>query len=100
MAPRPIHRGKALAIVPAQSASSKALDSFITRTIAPVLRQRGFSRRARSFSRSHEDLYHCVHVLAWKWNTPTEAQFTINLLVIWPRWHEVWTGKPCPANPV
>jgi hypothetical protein len=33
------------------------------------------------------------------WNTPDAASFTINLLVTWPRWHEVWTGRPFPSNP-
>jgi hypothetical protein len=62
--------------------------------VAPLLRAQSFSRRGRAFVRTSHDLLHCIHFQAWKWNTPAEAAFTVNLLVVWPRWHEVWTGQP------
>lgn len=80
-----------------QSLSSKLIDKLITRSIAPTLRSAGFTRRARAFERRSHDVVHCIHFLAWKWNTPNLAQFTGNVIVVWPRWHEVWTGRPFKA---
>ena len=80
-------------------ASSKALDILIGQALVPALRDRSFKRSGRTFTRLSGDLYHCVHVQASKWNTPEEAEFAVNLRVIWPRWHEIWVGKPVPSKP-
>jgi hypothetical protein len=32
-------------------------------------------------------------------NTPDEGRFTINLNVVLPFYHEMWTGQPLPKNP-
>ncbi|HVF40563.1 MAG TPA: DUF4304 domain-containing protein, partial [Gemmatimonadaceae bacterium] len=85
--------------MPERFASSKVLDVLIARALAPELRNRSFKRSGRTFTKLSEDLYHCVHVQTSKWNTPEEAEFTVNLRVIWPRWHEIWTGKSLPSNP-
>ena len=77
-----------------QSVSSKLIDKLISRSVAPPLRGAGFTRRARAFERRSQDLVHCVHFQSSKWNTPDSARFTGNVMVVWPRWHEVWTDKP------
>jgi hypothetical protein len=79
--------------VAAKSPSSKLVDQLITRYVAPGLRSAGFARRGRAFVRSSNDLLHCVHFQPSKWNTPDSASFTGNLLAVWPRWHEIWTGR-------
>ncbi len=33
------------------------------------------------------------------WNTPDAAEFTVNLNVVLPAFHERWTGTPMPTNP-
>jgi hypothetical protein len=33
------------------------------------------------------------------WNTPDSAQFTVNLIITWPYFHEKWAGQPFPKNP-
>jgi len=81
------------------SASAKALDRLVVDSLAPPLRAREFKRDARSFFHAAGDLFHCIWIQASRWNSPLEASFTANLRVVWPRWHEVYTGQPVGQNP-
>jgi hypothetical protein len=44
-----------------------------------------------------EELFHCVHFQASRWNLPDSARFTGNVIAVWPQWHELWTGQPFDA---
>src|SRR5687767_11066173 len=86
-----------LQAVATKSPSSRLIDSLITRSVAPGLRSAGCTRRGRVFVRQSQELFHCVHFQASRWNVPDSARFTGNVIAVWPHWHELWTGRPFDA---
>lgn len=76
-----------------RSDSAKAIDATVRRLARqPTLVS--FTRRGRWLIRSVADVYQCLYIQASMWNDPAEAQFAVNMYVIWPRWDELWTGRP------
>ena len=85
--------------MPSKSPTAQAIDKLIKEEIAPGLGAEGYKRSGRTFSKPSGELLHCVWIQASRWNSPIEASFTANLIVVWPRWHQVYTGKPISGSP-
>jgi hypothetical protein len=83
----------------ARSESSRLIDSIISLGAAPVLKEAGYRKVARSFFANTSPLAKVVQFQASMWNTPQSASFTINLNLVLPYFHEKWTGRPFPTNP-
>lgn len=82
------------------SASSKLIDAVIREGAAPLLREAGFKKKARSFCKDVGDLIHVVNFQSSRFNDPDSASFTINLNLVFPRFHEAYLlGSPFPKNP-
>jgi len=82
-----------------KSPSSNAVDNVIKSWIKSMLISEGFRKSGRSFHRQRADMIQVVNFQTTWTNTPERAQFTINLNVILPFYHEKWTGTILPKNP-
>lgn len=74
-----------------RSDSSKAIDATV-RLLARDEAFAGFQRRGRWLIKAVGDVFHCAWLQSSLWNTPTEADFALNLHVVWPPWEELWSG--------
>ena len=52
---------------------------------------------ARSFFADTGGRSKIVQFQASMWNTPDSAEFTINLKIGWPYFHEIWAGLHFPG---
>lgn len=82
-----------------KSTSGSVIDQIIATGIRQWFRERGFTRKGRSFFRADADLIRTANLQASWLNTPEDAHFAVNLGVEWSGWHEVWTGQPPRPNP-
>ena len=82
-----------------KSPSSKAVEAVIRGEVKSFLESEEFKKSGRSFHRQKDELLQVVNFQTTRLNTPDEAQFTINLNVVLPFYHEKWTGQPLPKNP-
>lgn len=82
-----------------KSPSSKAVDAIIQGDVKSSLKSETFKKSGRSFHRQKVEMIQVVNFQTTWLNSPEEAQFTINLNVVLPFYHEKWTGKPLPKNP-
>ena len=85
--------------MPLKSETSRLIDRIIAMGPAPLLKERGYRKLARSFHAATDGLYKVVQFQASMWNTPGSARFTINLMIVLPYFHEKWSGQPFPKNP-
>ena len=85
--------------MPIKSETSRLIDTIIASGPAPLLKTSGYRKMARSFYAKAGDLFKVVQFQASMWNTPDSAQFTLNLKIVLPYFHEKWLGKPFPKNP-
>jgi len=83
----------------ARSPSSRAVGEVIRIGPAPMLKARGYRRTARTFFQHEGELYKVVNFQASRWNSPDCAEFTVDLSVVLPFFHEMWTGRTFPRNP-
>lgn len=82
-----------------KSITSKLIDQIVGILGRDILGPAGYERKGRSFSQLAGQLYKVVHIQASMLNTPDSAQFAINLNIVLPYFHEIWTNKPFPSNP-
>jgi hypothetical protein len=82
-----------------KSPSSKAVDAVIQGKVKSILKSEEFKKSGRSFHRQKGEVLQVVNFQTTWLNTPDEAQFTINLNVVLPFYHEKWTGQPLPKDP-
>jgi hypothetical protein len=82
-----------------KSPSSKAVDAIIQGSVKSFLKSEKFKKSARSFHRHKDQMIQVVNFQTSWLNSPEKAQLTINLNVVLPFYHEIWTGKPLPKNP-
>jgi hypothetical protein len=83
----------------AGSVTARLIDAVIAAGTAPLLKAAGFRKAGRAFQRAAGCLFQVVQFQASQWNTPDHAQFTANLNIVQPFFHEVWSGRPFPSNP-
>ncbi len=77
----------------------QAIDSVLSGGISPLLQERGFKKKERSFHRRVGDLYHTIHVQASRHNTLNSGKFTLNLGIASPELAELWRDGRAPRNP-
>ena len=82
-----------------KSPSSKVIDAIISSGPRQFLKDQGFRKMARSFVKEVGGLYWIINFQSSMWNSPESARFTINVMLVLPFLHEVWTPHPLPANP-
>jgi len=82
-----------------KSPSSTAVDAVIQGEVKLLLKAEGFRKTGRSFHRARGEFTQVVNIQASQWNSPDSASFTVNLNVVLPFLHEIWTGRPLPKNP-
>jgi Domain of unknown function (DUF4304) len=82
-----------------KSETSRLIDAIIGLGASPLLKSLGYRKLARSFHAGAGELIKVVHCQSSMWNTPDTAQFTLNLNIVLPYFHEKWAGKPFPKNP-
>ena len=70
-----------------------------SRETAKRLAAAGFKRKGLHLYRKIEELFHGINFQASQWNTASEGQFTVNLIVTSPVLYTEWIGRPFPANP-
>jgi hypothetical protein len=86
-------------IVTNKSPSSKTVDAVVQGDVKSFLKSEGFKKSGRTFHRQNGEMLQVVNFQTTWLNTPDEAQFTINLNVVLPFYHEKWTGQQVPKNP-
>lgn len=82
-----------------KSPSSKAVDSVIQGKVKSFLKSEEFRKLGRTFHRPNGEVIQVVNFQTSWLNTPALAEFTVNLNVVLPFFHEMWTGRPLPRNP-
>jgi hypothetical protein len=82
-----------------KSVTSRLIDRIIASGPALLLKKAGYRKGARSFHLETGGLFKVIQFQASMWNTPNAAQFTANLNIVLPFFHEKWTGQPFPSNP-
>jgi len=83
----------------AKSRTASLIDTIIVAGAAPLLKASGYRKIARSFHAPADGLFKVVQFQTSPWNTPDSAQFTVNLNIVLPYFHEKWTGLSFPRNP-
>src|SRR5579862_7392146 len=63
---------------------SDAIDRIVTADLAKRLKQQGFARFGRNYSKPHERAVVCLNVQGSQWNRGAGGRFTINLGVYFP----------------
>ncbi|WP_183352958.1 DUF4304 domain-containing protein [Geomonas silvestris] len=82
-----------------KSPASQAIDSIIQESVSPLLKVEGFHKTARSFCRPQDDFIQVINFQSSVWNTPSSGQFTVNLNIVFPFYHQMLTNTPYPKNP-
>lgn len=82
----------------AQSITRKAI-AYVSKSIAPRMKDAAFRPRANHFHRHLGDLIHGVNFQASQWGASQEGSFTINLVVTSDWLYRAWSGRELPANP-
>jgi hypothetical protein len=85
--------------MPMKSETSRLIDQIIKTGPAPLLKEAGYRKLARSFHADAGGLFKVVQFQASMWNTPDSARFTVNLIITLPCFHEKCIGQPFPKNP-
>jgi len=75
------------------------MDNIVRDYVTPILKDEGFRKRGRTFFKEFEDIIWVLDIQSG-WNSPTTANFTINLGVVFPRVWDVINGGPRPENPI
>lgn len=82
-----------------KSPISEAVDQIVSMGIHPLLKERGFKKRGRTFHKRVGDLYHVVRVQASRYNEFDAGQFTINLGIASPEIAATWLHGSGFKNP-
>ncbi len=78
---------------------SKRIDAIIRGNLAPLLKERGFRKKARNFYRQHDDRVELINVQASQWNEGAEGQFTVNVGVYYPAISEITDAPSVKGMP-
>ena len=81
-----------------KSESSKKIDAIIAENPKKYLKEQDYKKSGRYFFKEVNELIHTIDFQASKHNIPVEANFTINTGIVFPYFHEKWTGTPLPKN--
>ncbi len=82
-----------------KSPTSRAIDCIIGSRPKALLKTHGFQKTARTFFLVAEPLVKIVSFQHSWLNRPEQAQFTVNVDITVPFFHETWTSQPMPRNP-
>src|SRR5262245_30553200 len=82
-----------------KSETSLLIDAIIALRPAPLLKKVGYRKVGRTFHAQAGKLFKVVQFQSSPSNTPASAEFTINLNIVFDKYHENWTGGPFPQNP-
>jgi hypothetical protein len=85
--------------MPMKSETSRLIDQIIKTGPAPLLKEAGYRKLARSFHADAGGLFKVVQFQSSMWNTPDSARFTVNLNIALSYFHEKCMGEPFPKNP-
>ena len=77
--------------------SGRFIDELIRRHIQPVLRERGFVRKARTWNRHRGTFIDVINVQASRWNANDSGSFTVNVGVFLPSVYSITWGKEPPS---
>lgn len=83
-----------------RSATSRLINEIIAAGPAPLLKESGYQKSARSFVARQGEVYKIVEFQPHRANSPELAEFTVNLTIAPPFVHEAWTGGPFPEDPI
>jgi len=83
----------------AKSQTSIWMDKIVKDHFAPILKDAGFRKRGRTFFKESEDIIKGLEIQSG-WNLPAKANFTINLLFIFPGGWEMTFANSRPDNPI
>jgi len=75
------------------------IDAIIKESLAPLLKNNGFKKKARSFYREFDNRIELINVQASKWNQGSEGQFTVNVGVYYPEVSEITDALPVKGMP-
>jgi len=81
-----------------KSDSSKKIDEVISVGVKQYLKDSGYKKSGRCFSKEGDDFIFVIDFQSSQYNEPSNAKFTINVDVVFPYFHEKWTNTPLPKN--
>lgn len=79
--------------------TSEVVDRVMRDSLRPVLSPLGFRKTGRCFHRAVGEVTQVVALQSSQWSDQVRGFFTVNLNVVLPAFHEVWTGTAMPKNP-
>jgi hypothetical protein len=82
-----------------KSSVSRVINRIIADGPARYLRSQAYHKQARSFFRQTNNIFQVVTFHAGRWNTPGSGDFTVNVSLTFPYFHEIWAGTSFPTNP-
>ncbi len=82
-----------------KSPTSQSIDAVVELGPASLLKDCGYRKVGRSFNAESAELFKVVQFQSSMWNARESGQFTVNLKLVLPYYHEKWTGQPFPKNP-
>lgn len=85
--------------VTSKSFVQQTLGAVVQTTHAAITKPLGYRKRGRSLVLDTGDLFHVINFQGSQWGSADSGQFTINLGVIWPFFHEKYLSQPMPPNP-
>ena len=81
-----------------KSDSSNKIDEVISEGPTKYLKDNGYKKSGRCFSKEGDDFIFVIDFQSSQYNDPSSAKFTINVDVVFPYFHEKWTNTPLPNN--
>lgn len=78
---------------------SKTIDGIIKAELAPLLKRKGFKKKARNFYREHSDRIELMNIQSSQWNEGQEGKFTVNVGVYFPAISEITDAPPVKGMP-
>ena len=81
-----------------KSDSSKKIDEIISEGTKKYLKDNGYKKLVRCFSKESDDFIFVIDFQSSQYNDPSSAKFTINVNVVFPYFHEKWTNTLLPKN--
>jgi hypothetical protein len=79
--------------------TSKIIDEIIDNTPKGYLCDIGFRKTTWTFHQTSGSLIKTINFQASWLNKPDKAEFTVNLGITTPFYHEIWSGNEMPKNP-
>lgn len=78
---------------------AKIIDQVIKEHIAPLMKERSFKKKARTFHKQSNDATLVVNIQASQWNQGVEGQFTVNLGAYFPDVETICESLPVKGIP-